>query len=94
MTSAALSDYSYDFFSQALSEGNTRGILGWLRSTGYPRNERAIYQHSWIDLESIDEKSLTMRHRMWKSTGAQRKGTWKVGLIVSDAGSEYVKIVK
>ncbi|RAL06091.1 uncharacterized protein BO80DRAFT_469972 [Aspergillus ibericus CBS 121593] len=41
--SAALNGYHYDFFSQDLSEGATRGIFAWLRSTGYPRNERSIY---------------------------------------------------
>lgn len=55
-TSAVLSDYDYDFFSQSLSEGATRGIFGWLKSTGYPRSERPIYQHSWIDLEGTDEE--------------------------------------
>ncbi|KAJ6141482.1 hypothetical protein N7470_009872 [Penicillium chermesinum] len=55
-TSAALDDYSYDFYSQELSEGATRGIFGWLRSTGYPRSERNIYQHSWFDLEDTDEE--------------------------------------
>ncbi|KAJ5191848.1 uncharacterized protein N7498_010833 [Penicillium cinerascens] len=55
-TSVALDDYNYDFFSQLLSEGATRGIFGWLRSTGYPRSERAIYQHSWLDLEATDEE--------------------------------------
>ncbi|KAF9888243.1 hypothetical protein FE257_008812 [Aspergillus nanangensis] len=51
-----LDDYTYDFFSQSLSEGATRGIFGWLRSTGYPCSERPIYQHSWIDLEGSDEE--------------------------------------
>lgn len=55
-TSAVLSDYDYDFFSQSLSEGATRGIFEWLRSTGYPHSERPIYQHSWIDLEDTDEE--------------------------------------
>lgn len=53
-TSVELSDYDYDFFSQSLSEGATRGIFEWLRSTGYPRSERPIYQHSWLDLEGTD----------------------------------------
>lgn len=44
--------------SQLLSEAATRGIFGWLRSTGYPANEKAIYQHSWIDIESSDEESM------------------------------------
>lgn len=55
-TSVALGDYDYDFFSQSLSEVATRGIFGWLRSTGYPRCERPLYQHSWIDLEGTDEE--------------------------------------
>lgn len=55
-TSAVLSDYDYDFFSESLSEGATRGIFEWLRSTGYPHGERPIYQHSWIDLEDTDEE--------------------------------------
>lgn len=54
--SAKLSDYNYDFFSQSLSEGATRGIFEWLRSTGYPHCERPIYKHSWIDLEGTDEE--------------------------------------
>jgi hypothetical protein len=53
---ARLDDYNYDFYSQSLSEGTSRGIFEWLRSTGYPRNERPIYQHSWLDLEGTDEE--------------------------------------
>jgi hypothetical protein len=55
-TLARLDDYNYDFYSQILSEGATRGIFEWLRSTGYPRSERPIYQHSWLDLEVTDEE--------------------------------------
>lgn len=55
-TSAVLDDYRYNFFSEDLSEGATRGIFGWLRSTGYPCSERPIYQHSWLDLEGTDEE--------------------------------------
>lgn len=51
-----LDDYTYDFASQSLSEGATRGIFEWLRSTGYPCSERPIYQHSWINLEGTDEE--------------------------------------
>lgn len=47
-TLAGLDDYSYNFHSQSLSEGTTRGVFGWLRSTGYPRNERPIYEHSFL----------------------------------------------
>ena len=54
--SATLDDYHYDFLSQSLSEGATRGIFESLRSTGYPFNERPIYQHSWLDLEGTDEE--------------------------------------
>ncbi|KIA75648.1 hypothetical protein HK57_00580 [Aspergillus ustus] len=49
-------DYDYNLSSQMLSELATRGIFGWLRSTGYPENEKAIYQHLWIDLGSTDEE--------------------------------------
>ncbi|KAJ5562398.1 hypothetical protein N7535_003139 [Penicillium sp. DV-2018c] len=56
ITDATLSDYKYDLSSQSISEGATRGIFGWLRATGYPPCEKAIYQHSWIDLESTDEE--------------------------------------
>ncbi|KAJ5544130.1 hypothetical protein N7494_005409 [Penicillium frequentans] len=55
-TLAGLDDYDYDFYSQTLSEGATRGIFEWLRSTGYPCSERPIYQHSWFDLEGTDEE--------------------------------------
>lgn len=55
-TLRGLDGYNYDFYSQSLSEGTTRGIFEWLRSTGYPHSERPIYQHSWLDLESTDEE--------------------------------------
>jgi len=55
-TTATLGDYKYNFLSQMLSEGATRGIFEWLRSTGYPHRERHIYQDSWIDLEDTDEE--------------------------------------
>ncbi|PYH80478.1 hypothetical protein BO82DRAFT_433275 [Aspergillus uvarum CBS 121591] len=44
------------YSSESLSEAATRGIFNWLRSTGYPADEKPIYQHSWIDLESSDEE--------------------------------------
>ena len=56
LTSPALSNYNYDFFSETFSEIATRGIFEWLRSTGYPRSEKPIYQHSWIDLEDTDDE--------------------------------------
>lgn len=56
VTSSALSTYNYDFFAETLSEIATRGIFEWLRSTGYPRSEKPIYQHSWIDLEDTDDE--------------------------------------
>lgn len=46
----------YDLFSQSLSEGATRGIFEWLRSTGYPACEKPLYQHPWIDIESSDDE--------------------------------------
>lgn len=55
-TLAGLNDFNYDFYAQALSEGATRGIFEWLRSTGYPCSERPIYQHSWFDLEGTDKE--------------------------------------
>ncbi|GMG38898.1 unnamed protein product [Aspergillus oryzae] len=45
-------------FSESLSEAATRGIFSWLRSTGYPANEKPIYQHSWIDIESSDDECV------------------------------------
>ncbi|KAE8356962.1 hypothetical protein BDV28DRAFT_125990 [Aspergillus coremiiformis] len=44
--------------SDSLSEAATRGIFSWLRSTGYPANEKPIYQHSWIDIESSDDEDV------------------------------------
>lgn len=58
ITNAALRDYNYDFSSQSHSEGATRGIFEWLRSTGYSYCEKPLYQHSWIDLESTDDEEL------------------------------------
>ncbi|CAG8180083.1 unnamed protein product [Penicillium salamii] len=46
----------YEFSSQLYSLLATRGIFGWLKSTGYPINEKPLYQHSWIDLESSEEE--------------------------------------
>lgn len=51
--------YTYDFFSQAHSKEATRGIFGWLRSTGYPGSERPIYEHTWIDIEGTDDEEAT-----------------------------------
>lgn len=42
--------------SEMASETATRGVFGWLRSAGYPANEKAIYRHSWIDIEDFDEE--------------------------------------
>lgn len=47
---------NHDLSSQTASEGTTRGIFEWLRSTGYPANEKPIYQHSWIGIESSDDE--------------------------------------
>lgn len=47
---------SCDLFSESASEVATRGIFGWLRSTGYPASEKALYQHSWFDIESSDDE--------------------------------------
>ncbi|RAL17789.1 uncharacterized protein BO97DRAFT_430721 [Aspergillus homomorphus CBS 101889] len=44
--------------SQLLSEAATREIFGWLRSTGYPANDKPVYQHSWIDIESSDRDPM------------------------------------
>lgn len=55
-TSARLDDYNYDCFSLSLSEGTTRGIFGWLRSTEYPRNEEFRFQHPWLNVESSDDE--------------------------------------
>lgn len=46
-----------DLSSQSLSEGATRGIFEWLRSTGYPACIKPIYQHPWIDIGSSDDES-------------------------------------
>ncbi|PYI02782.1 hypothetical protein BO78DRAFT_463756 [Aspergillus sclerotiicarbonarius CBS 121057] len=50
--------YDYDDDAESLSENATRGIFGWLRLTGYPADEQAIYQHSWIDIESSDDEAV------------------------------------
>ncbi|EAW13737.1 uncharacterized protein ACLA_044570 [Aspergillus clavatus NRRL 1] len=54
--SATPRHFNYDLLSQSLSEVATRGIFQWLRSTGYPPNERSIYQHSWIDIDGTDDE--------------------------------------
>ncbi|KAJ5884770.1 hypothetical protein N7495_009280 [Penicillium taxi] len=47
-TSLGLGNYNHQLFSQEISEGATVEIFSWLRSTGYPVNERPIYQSSWF----------------------------------------------
>jgi hypothetical protein len=42
--------------SEVLSELATRSIFGWLRVTGYPKNEARIRKHVWLDLEDTDEE--------------------------------------
>ncbi|KAK6823728.1 hypothetical protein RU639_006403 [Aspergillus parasiticus] len=44
------SQCSIDCLSDDLSANPTRGIFGWLRSTGYPANERHVYKHPWFDV--------------------------------------------
>lgn len=46
--------YDRNLSSHSLSEGATRGIFEWLRSTGYPACEKPLYQHSWFDIGSSD----------------------------------------
>ncbi|KAJ5925081.1 hypothetical protein N7454_007720 [Penicillium verhagenii] len=49
-TLAEFDDHEYDMYSQGLSQTFTSGIFRWLRSTGFTRNERSLYQHSWLAL--------------------------------------------
>ncbi|KAE8344077.1 hypothetical protein BDV24DRAFT_149326 [Aspergillus arachidicola] len=42
----------------SLSEGETRSIFQWLRMSGYPASERAIYQHEWMDAGSSSEEEV------------------------------------
>ncbi|KAE8367171.1 hypothetical protein BDV27DRAFT_143053 [Aspergillus caelatus] len=55
---SAPSQCSIDCLSDDLSENPTRGIFGWLRSTGYPANERHIYKHPWFDVGDSDEDEI------------------------------------
>lgn len=43
--------------SESLSAGSKRSIFGWLRGTGYPSNEKAIREHSWLALDFSNEDS-------------------------------------
>ncbi|KAE8402793.1 hypothetical protein BDV37DRAFT_272647 [Aspergillus pseudonomiae] len=53
------SQWSIDCLSDDLSAGTTRGIFGWLRSTGYPANERHVYKHPWFDVGDCDEDEMS-----------------------------------
>ncbi|KAJ5923907.1 hypothetical protein N7466_008094 [Penicillium verhagenii] len=57
-TLAEFDDHEYDMYSQELSQRFTSGIFRWLRSTGFTRNERPLYQHPWLafDLEADDDE--------------------------------------
>jgi hypothetical protein len=57
-TLPSLGDYQFDFASEKHSERNTRGIFGWLRSTGYPLDERPIYQHQWLNVGNQERTGL------------------------------------
>lgn len=93
-TSPRLDDYNYDCFSQSLSEGTARGIFGWLRSTGYPRNEEFIFQHPWLNVESSDdEEGSMMGNPIWKYSGVQKGHTLKAGLKVLNI-SEILKSIQ
>ncbi|KAE8308144.1 hypothetical protein BDV41DRAFT_568477 [Aspergillus transmontanensis] len=52
------SQCSIDCLSDDLSANPTRGIFGWLRSTGYPANERHVYKHPWFDVGDSDEDGI------------------------------------
>ena len=41
--------------SEMLSEVATRSIFGWLRNSGWPKREKELYCHSWIEIEGSDE---------------------------------------
>jgi hypothetical protein len=41
---------------EVLSENATRSIFSWLRNAGWPKNEKDIYSHSWIDIDESDEE--------------------------------------
>jgi hypothetical protein len=51
-------DLEDDIFlkDEVLSENATRSIFGWLRNSGWPKNEKEIYSHSWIDFDDSDEE--------------------------------------
>ncbi|KAE8142645.1 hypothetical protein BDV38DRAFT_267840 [Aspergillus pseudotamarii] len=52
------SQCSIDCLSDDLSANPTRGIFGWLRSTGYLANERHVYKHPWFDVGDSDEDEI------------------------------------
>jgi hypothetical protein len=64
------------FKPETLSASATRSIFSWLRTTGYPSNERGIRTHSWIDLEydedddEMGETSESLSTLAEKQTGA------------------------
>ena len=60
-----------NLFSQVASEAATRGIFGWLRSTGYPSNEKPLYRHSWIDIESSDDDDVDINSDSGQEDGCQ-----------------------
>jgi hypothetical protein len=60
-----------NLFSQVASEAATRGIFGWLRSTGYPANEKPLYRHSWIDIESSDDDGDDINSDSGQEDGCQ-----------------------
>ncbi|KAJ5227874.1 hypothetical protein N7489_008582 [Penicillium chrysogenum] len=48
-------DCEYDLYSEGQSDNPTRGIFCWLRLDGFPANEKGIYQHSWVEMDSDEE---------------------------------------
>ncbi|KGO75570.1 hypothetical protein PITC_098530 [Penicillium italicum] len=75
----------FDLYSNQRSDNPTRGIFCWLRSGGFPANEKGIYQHSWVVIAEDSDEEVD-EHESDDSTAgarAERVEDWLGG--VSDA---------
>ncbi|KUM60079.1 hypothetical protein ACN42_g7050 [Penicillium freii] len=79
-------DCEYDLYSDRKSDNPTRGIFCWLRSDGFPSNEKRIYQHSWIVIADDSDEEVDERESDDSTAGAraERVEDWLGGVIDVD----------
>ncbi|KAJ5940731.1 hypothetical protein N7516_000899 [Penicillium verrucosum] len=81
-------DCEYDLYSDEKSDNPTRGIFCWLRSDGFPPNEKGIFQHSWIVIANDSDEEVDECESDDSTAGAraERVENWLGGVNDVDVG--------